>query len=672
MNRIKNRNIIVALFATYLLAVGCTQNQSVHSEQPIQNKGVQKLEYNNSELLVDLDVGFKSVPMPMDFDGDGDLDLLISESGSYAESGVFYFENISGNVEMPVYRYGMRVNSERFRLGYDGKFFEASDVNGYIHVLTPDRTNEELLIYEDVPQNVFWKKVNMPSHLNEYLKDTGANTWKIIDFDGDSNYDLMCGIMSRKGNSLLFFRNSGTNESPVYEKPENILTGKGNAFKSGLNLEVALADFDNDGDLDYVVTGRFTHLVYFENKGTPQKYQFSDGDTISYKGEKIQLVSRSGSNTKLRAIDFNHDGLVDIIAGDEDGKVSILKNTGKVVNGISEFLPPVFLQQEAKFVDLGALATPRVFDWDGDGLDDILSGNGVGNVYFVKNLGGDVPKWDAPKILEIDGTPIRIIPTEVLPNTEDPHWGYTTIDVGDWDMDGLPDILVNEHNGNIVWLKNKGTRTKPELSQPLPIEVEWEGEPLKPAWTPGVSNGNELLAPWRTSPFIMDFNNDGLNDLVMLDYEGYLAVYLRFKKDGKLLLAHPQRNFIYPDGEPILLNQRTGSSHGRLKITFADWDGDGLEDLVFSSKPAVDWMKNMGMKDGKMVLQYMGRVVSRTLMGHTDGPVVSDFNKDGIPDLLVGTETGVLYYWERPSVEITTTMTTTGKQTPAAYKYFKR
>ncbi len=43
---------------------------------------VHKLLYNNPGLLVDLDVGFKSVPMPMDFDGD--TDLLISESGSYA------------------------------------------------------------------------------------------------------------------------------------------------------------------------------------------------------------------------------------------------------------------------------------------------------------------------------------------------------------------------------------------------------------------------------------------------------------------------------------------------------------------------------------------------------------------------------------------------------------
>jgi hypothetical protein len=170
----------------------------------------------------------------------------------------------------------------------------------------------------------------------------------------------------------------------------------------------------------------------------------------------------------------------------------------------------------------------------------------------------------------------------------------------------------------------------------------------------------------------MDFNNDGLNDLVMLDYEGYLAVFPRSKKEDKLVLNHPERNFVYPTGEPILLNQRTGSSSGRLKITFADWDGDGLDDLIVSSKPAVDWMKNMGMKDGKMVLQYMGRVASRTLMGHTDGPVVADWNKDGIPDLLVGAENGVFYYWQRSSVDITSTMTTNGKQTPANYPYFKR
>lgn len=100
--------------------------------------------------------------------------------------------------------------------------------------------------------------------------------------------------------------------------------------------------------------------------------------------------------------------------------------------------------------------------------------------------------------------------------------------MGYWDEDDLPDILANEHNGNIVFIKNIGSKTEPKLASPQPLEVEWEGEPLRPAWVPGVAGAdNELLAPWRTSPLMMDFNEDGLNDLVMLDHEGYLAVYPR-------------------------------------------------------------------------------------------------------------------------------------------------
>ncbi len=661
------------LFA-FLVLVGlsCSPKIVPTSEFELSHSGLQKLKYNHPGLLVDLDVGFKSVPLPMDFDGDGDLDLLISASGSYVESGIFYFENISGNVDHPVFRQGQRLSSDRFRLGYDGKFFAVSQVEDHIHVLTPDRVNEQLLLYADVPENVFWNRIKLPVNATGHVENTNYNTWKMIDFDHDGRYDLVSSPTTPSGSYLLFFKNEGSNEQPDYALPQKIRTISGVPIGKDYYLEVPLADYDGDGDLDYVAVTPFGGIVYFQNSGTPSSHEFEEEHQLAYHGENIQFYSRYGGAIKLRAVDFNQDGHIDIIAGDEEGKVSFIQNTGQLVNGIPEFLPPVFFQQEAKFMDLGALVAPRVFDWDGDGLDDILCGNGAGDVLFVKNRGGYPPKWDAPKLLEAGGVPLRILQDEALPNTEDPHWGYTTIDVGDWTNNGLPDILVNDHNGNIVWVENTGTKKNPRLKAPKPLYVEWDGVPQKPAWTPGVSEGNELLAPWRTSPFIMDFNEDGLPDLVMLDYEGYLVVYPRKVTDDGMILDHPQRNFISPDGQPILLNQRTGSSHGRLKITFTDWDGDGLKDLVFSSKPAVDWMKNLGMKDGKMVLQYMGRVVSRTLMGHTDGPVTPDFNQDGIPDLLVGTETGVLYYWERWDQNITTTMKTDGKQKPAAYKYFKR
>lgn len=704
MKKIMSPALFVIALVVFFLA-GCrTENSKVPNTQ-YSGDLLHKLEYNNPELLVDLDAGFKAVPMPMDFDGDGDYDLLVSESGCYAESGIFYFENISGDAEMPVFRRRMKVSFERRRLGDDGSTFQVSEVDGSIHVLTPDRVRDRLLIYRDVPENVFWAENEM--RLNDegydYLHNFKTTEWKLIDFDGDNIHDLVftayrfqprnyrgrVGKLVRKesmtigkSNNLVFMKNIGTNKQPEFAKPKTITKKDGSSLAAGLSIKPMFADFDNDGDLDYIGIGRSqngetfglkwenTFILYFENTGSSENYEFGNGKVLLHENMPIQMESRA--HIHLTAIDWDKDGFVDVLGGDEGGRVAFMKNTGKLIDGVPQFLPPRFFQQEAKYVDFGALTAPRVYDWDGDGLDDIISGNGVGYIGFIKNLGGAAPKWDAPTLLKVDDTPIRLIANEALPNTEQPKWGYTTIDVGFWDEDELPDILANEHNGNIVFLKNIGSRTNPKLAEPQPLIVNWEGEPLKPVWIPGVSKGNELLAPWRTSPYIMDFNKDGLNDLVMLDYEGYLSVYPRSKKDGELILEHPQRNFVFPDRKPILLNQRTGSSSGRLKIEFADWDGDGLEDLIVSSKPAVDWMKNKGMKDGKMVLEYMGRVCSVTLMGHTDGPVATDFNKDGVPDLLVGTETGTFYYWQRSSYDITSTMTSEGKQGPADYAYFKR
>lgn len=116
-----------------------------------------------------MDAGFNAVPMPMDFDGD--LDLLISESASYTESGIFYFENISGNVPLALFRTRTKVSFERRRLGVDWARFQVSAVQGRIHVLTPDRVREKLLVYKDIPEKVFWdeNEVMLPEEGYDYL-----------------------------------------------------------------------------------------------------------------------------------------------------------------------------------------------------------------------------------------------------------------------------------------------------------------------------------------------------------------------------------------------------------------------------------------------------------------------------------------------------------------------
>ncbi len=655
------------LLSSSLLLLSCSRKEKSTCYNPYL-RGPAKLEYQHPGLVVDLDVGFKADPMPMDFDGDGDLDLLVSESGAYTEAGVYYFENITGPVTMPLFRYHGRISSERFRLGYDGMCFEVSFVHGHTHVLTPDRVNQQLLIYRDVPQNVFWDRREMPLPATGWVKGTKYNSWKMLDFDHDGRLDLLCGLSTRGGRStLLFFRNTANDTLPHYAPPQILLSHEQLPDEmKDLKMETALADFDGDGDIDFVAVDHFARFVYFENRGTPSQARFAGPHYLTNDSLPLQMVSHYGGATKITALDWDGDGHPDLLAGDEDGKVSLLLLRGTDENGLPRFDPPRFFRQEALYVDLGALTAPRVYDWDHDGRDDLLCGNGLGSIVFLRNLGGYPPRWDAPVLLQAGGHTINLRPPSA-------NWGYTTLDVGLWDEDDLPDLLVNNHDGKVVWFRNKGSQAHPVLEAAQPVKVDWHGQPQRPPWVPGHGAPDDLIAPWRTSPLIYDFNDDGFNDLVMLDAHGYLAVYLRKKKaDGTLILTPPRRSFVDTAGHPILLNQRTGSSSGRLKIDLDDWDGDGLDDLIVSSKPAVDWFKGQGIRHGMMTLVYMGRIISRTLMGHTDGPVTCDWNHDHIPDLLVGTETGAFWYWQRENIKVTTTMTTTGPQRPAAYPYFKR
>jgi hypothetical protein len=54
--------------------------------------------------------------------------------------------------------------------------------------------------------------------------------------------------------------------------------------------------------------------------------------------------------------------------------------------------------------------------------------------------------------------------------------------------------------------------------------VEWPGKPPKPDWVWWEPKGKQLITQWRTTPRVVDWDRDGLPDLVMLDYRGYLAL----------------------------------------------------------------------------------------------------------------------------------------------------
>lgn len=640
-----------------------------------------RLRHHDEGLLVDLGVGLWAWPMPMDHDGDGLMDLVVTCTDK-PYNGVYLFRN-SGTVDPQT---GLPVFSPARRLGPAVQNPQVSYVDGRPVVMSPNH------VYPDFRNSGFEKPVKWPApeeiHVTASARDgtrmrIRANQWKQVDFDGNGVQDLIVGIgdwtdygwdnaYNEKGEwthgplrgYVYLLKNTGTTDAPVYAEPRKLEAG-------GVPVEVfgmpspSFADFDGDGDLDLMCGEFLDGFTYFENTGSRTAPVFAAGRRLTNAGRPIAMDLCMITPV---AYDFNADGHMDLVVGDEDGRVAFVEHTGEVVDGLPQFREPRYVRQYADLVKFGALSSPVSFDWDGDGLEDIVSGNTAGYIGFIKNLGGNPVRWAAPVYLAAGGRTIRIMagPNGSIQGPAEAKWGYSNISVGDWDGDGLPDILDLGIWGHVTLYRNTGTRTAPKLAAGERLTVAWDVSAPKPAWNWWNPEGSELVAQWRSTPCMIDLNEDGLMDLVTLDAEGYLAYFERRRRaDGRLELAPPARVFwaegasVFnssgkpvagkPSSGPLRMNSLGAGRSGRRTFCFVDWDGDGRLDLIVNSQPNANLLRGLGRTaDGKWIFQDTGPMHERSIAGHSTTPTIVDWEKDGVPDLLLGAEDGFFHYLRNP------------------------
>lgn len=141
----------------------------------------ERVRYNNPRAISYLGVGLWAWPMPMDWDRDGDMDLIVS-CPDVPFNGTYFFENPGSDKKMPVFK-------PPVRLGDAVKNAQICYIDGKPRILVPGK--------EYV--NFTGKNFNSTRDLGVTQPTVGpgntrANQWKYVDYDGDGNLDLICGI----------------------------------------------------------------------------------------------------------------------------------------------------------------------------------------------------------------------------------------------------------------------------------------------------------------------------------------------------------------------------------------------------------------------------------------------------------------------------------------------
>ncbi len=217
--------------------------------------------------------------------------------------------------------------------------------------------NEEALLFED--QGAGQQLVGVYH---------GAVAWG--DYDNDGDLDLaIAGWDVQDGESLRLYRNNLSSGVLALDRLQ--VDANGDDSLEGVRYAaLAWGDFDNDGDLDLVVSG-------METNGTSQTLLYRNTEGVLRRDETNSETLVNLHNGDLAWGDYDGDGDLDLAVSGEN-----VTTTGGL-NAVSEFYkndPPGTLELDATIDAINAKGGDLAWgDYDGDGnLDLAASGHPFG------------------------------------------------------------------------------------------------------------------------------------------------------------------------------------------------------------------------------------------------------------------------------------------------------
>lgn len=372
---------------------------------------------------------------------------------------------------------------------------------------------------------------NILGYTADWYSNNSSVSWGDFDNDGDLDI-LLTGTLS--GGIVKVLRND-TND---------VFTDIGVTF-SGCNGQAAIwLDYDKDGDLDIFATSQDGFIV------------FQNSDNWSF--SQTMAITGHPAASHIGWIDFDNDGDADIVLASNG--VHIFEYT----NGVYSY--------RVEVAGLNNVKSMRFCDIDNDGDTDIIVSGGK-DVVYSGDYGSIVVEQFFTQIICNDNSTF-------VCEMEIPDYKVSYIDLGDYNSDGNIEIIMGGEEymiepdgmgGYFYSPMGEVVRKYSHLTGLSSLGVEYFGNPT---WG-SVQSG--------------DLNNDGQLDFVG---SGWYYMNGQFVDATRIFLSN---------GNQIIENLLSYSGVSNSKIDFGDYNNDGKLDFIVTGRgveinqPATFLFKNSSM-----------------------------------------------------------------------------
>ena len=414
-------------------------------------------------------IGTDAWPAFADLDNDGDLDLIVGIGESFfggPTAGITMgFRNI-GTRTVPHFVVDNTLVAGIPDIGLNSYPVLADIDNDGDFDLMFGRDTQTMLCYLNTGSKTSPAWTSTPGFVSGIETTTYWKVPSLVDIDGDGDLDLVYGTSD---GTLFCYKNNGTKTSPVFQYDPSYFQV---VRTDGSGATVSFADYDNDGDMDFISGDWLGKIQLFRNDGTKFAPKYTRV-TTNYGGIDV------GSYSNPVFVDIDRDGDPDIACGELNGKLLLYMNN----NGMYSANTTTFAS-----INVGGFSAPAFADLNGDGTPDLILGaETADSMRAYVNNGGTFDRCDS-LIAGVD------------------HFSNPHLALVDVDKDGDFDLVIGTRTGAIAFYENIGTGF-------------W------PVWQRADGLFKNVGVRQNAAPAFADLDGDGKADLVIGEYNGNFSCY---------------------------------------------------------------------------------------------------------------------------------------------------